>query len=527
MGRIFRRIVSGLIPALIVVLVCCTPSSAQDDTAEAHANRAAEFIQAGNLHQAESELRSAALLAPSEISYRANLGTVLAREKRFDESNTIFNEVLKRDPGNVTVRRYLAANLWQLHKYPEAKQNLEILLKQAPQDRQSRLLLGMVSENMHDYARAAELLASVSDETEQRPESLAALARSYYHLNRARDAQATLGKMSRFSQSGNAILLGAQIADEAADFSTEQQLLLSIAPNPGNQALIGYRIALAQFHAKQFEESLRTLHRLIEQNGGSSESYNLLAWNYQNLGQSGKAIQTLEQALAQFPSNETNYLDLIKIRIAQRSFSAALSIAKETTLSFPHSARAFELRGLVEEKTERFRDAVESYSQAWHLDRTRPDALLGLAEAQSAAALTQDSSTNFETGIKTFPRDLRFKVQYAASLLKLAETGDASAEAHAERLLQSALATDRSLPAAHYELGNLALKRGRTTEALEHLEQAEKLAPQSSQVHFALANAYRRLGRIDESSEEMALYEKLNGATEAQASPEAATDKAK
>ncbi|PYV62610.1 MAG: hypothetical protein DMG97_39955 [Acidobacteria bacterium] len=115
----------------------------------------------------------------------------------------------------------------------------------------------------------------------------------------------------------------------------------------------------------------------------------------------------------------------------------------------------------------------------------------------------------------------------SASRWKLAETGDASAEAHAERLLQSALATDRSLPAAHYELGNLALKRGRTTEALEHLEQAEKLAPQSSQVHFALANAYRRLGRIDESSEEMALYEKLNGATEAQASPEAATDKAK
>jgi tetratricopeptide (TPR) repeat protein len=448
-------------------------------------------------------------------------------EKEFDESNTVFSEVLKKQPSNVTVRRYLAANLWQLRKYPEAKQNLEILLKQAPQDRQSRLLLGMVSENMHDYARAAELLASVSDETEQRPESLAALARSYYHLNRDGDAQATLAKMSKFSQSGNAILLGAQIADEAGDFSTEQQLLLSIAPNLGNQALIGYRIALAQFHAKQFEESQRTLLRLIEQNDGNSEIYNLLAWNYQNLGEGSKAAQTLEQLIEQFPNDETNYLDLIKIRIAQRSFSAALSIAKRVTLSFPQSARAFELRGQAEEKMERFRDAVESYSQAWHLDRTRPDALLGLAEAQSATALTQESSTNFETGIKTFPHDLRFKVQYAASLLKLAETGDASAEAHAENLLQSALTANRSLPAAHYELGNLALKRGRTAEALEHLEQAEKLAPESSQVHFALANAYRRLGRRDKSSEEMDLYQRLRGATEAESSPEAASDKAK
>jgi len=93
--------------------------------------------------------------------------------------------------------------------------------------------------------------------------------------------------------------------------------------------------------------------------------------------------------------------------------------------------------------------------------------------------------------------------------------------------LRSALAADRFLPAAHSELGNLALRRGRTAEALEHLEQAEKLAPQSSQVHFALANAYRRLGRKDKSSEEMELYQKLSGSAEAEVSPEVASDKAK
>ena len=75
-------------------------------------------------------------------------------EKKFAESNAIFKKVLAVTP-DVTVRRYLAANLWQMHHYPEARENLQILLKQAPKDNQSRLLLGMVSENMKDYTKAA------------------------------------------------------------------------------------------------------------------------------------------------------------------------------------------------------------------------------------------------------------------------------------------------------------------------------------------------------------------------------------
>jgi len=82
----------------------------------------------------------------------------------------------------VTVRRYLAANLWQLHLYPEAKENLKIILRQQPNDKQAQLLLGMVSENMGDYSTAARTLGSVPDEVRKQPESIAALARSYYHL---------------------------------------------------------------------------------------------------------------------------------------------------------------------------------------------------------------------------------------------------------------------------------------------------------------------------------------------------------
>lgn len=525
MGRLVGRIIPRLALAVSTVFVLSsgTLCAQGESTAEAHANRAAEEVQAGNLETAEAELRSAVRLAPGANTYLAGLGTVLAMEKKFAESNAIFKKVLAVTPRDVTVRRYLAANLWQMHHYPEARENLEILLKQAPKDNQSRLLLGMVSENMKDYTKAAEILASVPEQTEQRPESIVALARSYYHLNRTADARSALDKLSRFPAATNAVFLGAQIADEAGDYATAEQMLISISPDAANQPIIGYRIALAQFHAKQFDESRRTLLNLIGQNTGSSEVYNLLGWCYHNQNESSKARQTFELAIELFPTDEANYLDLSKILIVERSFSAALRVAKQATLAFPKSARALELKGLAEEKAEQFTDAVNSYSQAWHLDRTRSDALLGVAQAQASASMTKESATTFELGMKTFPQDLRFKVQYASVLLKQAETGDALAETRGENLLKSALAANPSLPAAHYELGNLALRKGRTAEALLHLEEAEKLAPKSSQVHFALANAYRRMGRKDKSSEEMDLYQKLNNAPETPTTPEPAS----
>src|SRR5260370_42670404 len=96
-------------------------------------------------------------------------------------------------------------------------------------------------------------------------------------------------------------------------------------------------------------------------------------------------------------------------------------------------------------------------------------------------------------------------------LVKQAEAGEPHAKVRAEEMLRSAIAIDRSLPQAHYELGNLELNDGRVTEACWQLEQAVKLGPQSSQAHFALARAYRRLKRAKDSAREMDTYQKLKG----------------
>ena len=157
--------------------------------AETHVDLGLQFAQQGDLVHAESELRQAAEIAPTDPEILASFGTVLAMQNKLEESSSVFQRELKVSPRDITVRRYLAANLWQLHRYAESKQNLQVLLSEKPDDQPARLLLGMVSENMKDYATAAKMLSSVPEQVRQQPQSIEALARSYYHLGQTSKAR--------------------------------------------------------------------------------------------------------------------------------------------------------------------------------------------------------------------------------------------------------------------------------------------------------------------------------------------------
>lgn len=485
---------------------------AQSTEAETHADRGFDFARAGELEKAEAELRKAVDLAPANPDVLAGLGAVLAQQGKLAESTEVFSRGLQIRPNDVTVRLYLAANLWQLHRYPEAKENLKIILRQQPNDKPAQLLLGMVSENMGDYETAARMLGSVPDEVRKQPESIAALARSYYHLRQTDKARATLEELPAHSAGPQAVLLGAQIADQMQDYATAEKLLASIRSTFPDRQGLDYTLALVEYHAGRFAQSQQILESLISSGSKNAAIFNLLGWCQQKQGQSKEAVKALEESIQLAPSEEANYLDLGKILRAQHSLPSALQLARKTTGSFPNSAEAFELQGLVEMEVGQFTDAVRSYTRAVQLDPSRPDGILGLAQAQFAAGMSKDAAVKFEAGIRRFPKDARIKAQYAVALLRQSETGDAAAEARAEQLLRAALALDPSLPEAHYQLGNLALKKGLMSEAQQHLEQAVKLDTHNGPAHFALSRVYRRLGRKEESAREMELYDALKGA---------------
>jgi tetratricopeptide (TPR) repeat protein len=491
---------------LILVFPSAEVCVAQVSEAQVHADQGLRLAQAGDLPSAENELRQAVKLEPRNPEFLSTLATVLAMDKKLEESTAIFSKALQLAPQDSTARRYLAANLWQLHRYPEARRELQVLLREHPNDAPSRLLLGMVSENSGDYATAVKMLSSVPDEVAKQPESIAALARSYYRVSEREKARATL---RLFSGNSRAILLGAEIADQGGDYEEAERLLRLAGASTADSAALKYRRALVQYHAGRFAECQGTLQPLIETTNVTSQVYNLLGWCYHRQNEVKRAVEAFERAISLAPGDEANYLDLGRILLAHNFLPTALDLATHATTQFPNSAPVFNLRGLVESRVSQFTDAIHSYAHAVEVDGGNVDSRLGLARAQVSAGLISDATLTFNAAIQRFPKDARLKVAYAELLLKLGDAGDAVANARAEKILRLALTIDASNWEALYKLGNLELNDGRVAEACKNLQRAVKLSPQSSEAHFALARAYRRLKRPKDAAKEMDLYKGL------------------
>jgi Flp pilus assembly protein TadD len=495
---------------LVAVSLTCFSSVAfayQRSAAQSHLEHGFSLARSGNLEAAESELRQAATLSPKDAQVLTSLGTVLAMRHKLEESSEIYRSALKIDGEDLTTRRYLAANLWQLHLYPEAKKNLQFILARKPDDKGSRLLLGMVSENAGDYATAARMLGSVPEEVKKEPKSMAALARSYYHVGETEKARTVLNQMSEADAS--TIFLAGQIADEMTDYVTAERLFKSLEGVSAIHGETQYQLALVAYHAGHFPQCEQILSTLGPK---TAAAMNLLGWCYQKQGKKPEARAAIEESIASAPSEMTNYLDQTKILLAQHALPAALQSARRTADKFPQAATALAMQGTVEMEMGQFTDAVGSFAKAKALDASQPDAWLGLARAQSSAGLTTPAEASFAEGIRRFPKNASFKSGYAELLLKKADSGDAKAAVQAEQLLRAALAIEPNLSDAHYQLGNLALKNNQLPEAQQHLEQAAKLAPSNGQIHFALARLYRRLGRTHDADLQMKQYDSLKQA---------------
>jgi len=94
-------------------------------------------------------------------------------------------------------------------------------------------------------------------------------------------------------------------------------------------------------------------------------------------------------------------------------------------------------------------------------------------------------------------------------LLNHADPTDRTARIRVEQLLKQAIANDAKNPDAFFELWKIELHDGRLIHASQHLEQAAKLLPESSQVHFVLSHVYRRLNRTADAQREMETYQRL------------------
>jgi tetratricopeptide (TPR) repeat protein len=178
---------------------------------------------------------------------------------------------------------------------------------------------------------------------------------------------------------------------------------------------------------------------------------------------------------------------------AWEQWDAALAAYRRAQALAPRTFDWWYLAGVVETRVGRAADAARSFERAIALAPDYVPARLKRAEAL------------FDAG------DLAGSARAFDALTKEAGAPAATA-APATVTTATTAAAAAAAPAAHYGLGRIRAAEGDQAGAIAQFQEACRLFPEFGAAHYALALAYRALGRIDDAQREMALQQRYTNA---------------
>ena len=192
-----------------------------------------------------------------------------------------------------------------------------------------------------------------------------------------------------------------------------------------------------------------------------------------------------------FADTVTNEIEVRRLRLGERlargSYEDALQLADYCVRQRLESPRALEI-------------AEETYRRCAAFDQEDPLPRLGLARCYEAGFDFERAFAVYQELVETFPHRPEVHVRLAlleARFLLFEES---------EQRLRHAVSIDKGSWEARWGMGRFLADRGRHEAALEHLEQANRIAPQDPELLYVrvgirtdLAATYLALGRAPEA----------------------------
>jgi tetratricopeptide (TPR) repeat protein len=233
-------------------------------------------------------------------------------------------------------------------------------------------------------------------------------------------------------------------------------------------------------------------------------------------GQLSEAVKNLQAALAERPNDP----DLLYYFGRASGLLSKQSI--ETLLSaYPDSARAHQAMGENYFVLRNMPDAEKEYREALRLRPDAPEIHLELGEVYAGAFKWDKAEEEFRAQSKMQPGNAEAAYRLGAALLEQGK----SHEARLELLRADNLMPD--MPETLYSLGKAASLEGdgaAAEKAWLKLLSIEKESPLAAQAHFALGGLYRKQGKTEAAKREMQEFQRLQStqpqAPESQKSPQ-------
>jgi len=268
---------------------------------------------------------------------------------------------------------------------------------------------------------------------------------------------------------------------------------------PSAEALLG----MSLYEMNSYAEARPHLETALRQKPTDSNAELILAKDLSDLNEFDAAARHLRQLADRQPDNQEIWylLGKIYVKLSEQALSKMNAID-------PNSLLVHEMSGEVMESMKNFDGALVEYKKAVQMAPKEPGTHYLLGNIYYLLAQWDSAIEQFQAELTNDPSNCKAQALVGNVLLEQKRELE-----QALSNIDKALALCPNLTEAHADRGRALINLNRNEEALRDLQIAEQATPDDATIHFFLAQAYKGLGRVRDSRNEMQIFGKLEEAS--------------
>ncbi len=258
-------------------------------------------------------------------------------------------------------------------------------------------------------------------------------------------------------------------------------------------------IANAQMH--RLKKSIDALHREIEINAKNGQAYMWLGVVEMEDGHPEKATEPLDRAAELAPDD----LNILEYRGKAHSDVAFASYAHMAAID-PDSWHVHKVQGQMYSQGNQHKEAIAEFLEALKSVPNNSDLYEELGNEYR-------KSSSLDLAQQAFHKELELSPNNPIAMYNLAKIDiETNHVEEGLELLRKVVVHYADVPATYFYLGLGEFDTGHADQAVVALEKARSMHPEpdlAPRVEYELSRAYRKLGRMDESSRAIREYTRL------------------
>jgi tetratricopeptide (TPR) repeat protein len=380
------------------------------------------------------------------------------------EALSAFQHALKVEPAYLPALEG-AAQIEYNREDPAAKQLLERILVQRPDDPTTHAMLGYLEYRKQDCALAITHFEASMPVLASQPNGLGAYG-------------ACLVVLDRY----------------AAAVPLFQQ---ARALAPENEKL-RLNLAVSQWRADHPEDALSTLQPALSSSPIDVSAALLAADIHESINDTPKAVELLRNAILADSTNVDAYLEFASLSASHASMQVGIDMVNAGLTQLPKESRLYLARGVLLAQIGKTQEAIADFETA---NRLNPGlSFVGVAEglAQSQEHQTGVALNNFRAAAKTQPDDALTQYLLAEALSQQGKGQDTPEYREEVAAAQRAALLDPHMVAAHDLLATIYLQSGRSDLAAKESRAALAVDAKDQQAVYHLILALRKTEEKDQ-----------------------------